>query len=143
MADVPWLDRDRNVIRDRAALSAALERCLAQSPDDLSSYKVDMIPYGELLRNITVEAEWKLLDEVMGEEGVIVEFEKEGFPMAKRYLLIRVADGKAAVVAGPLKENQLVPSNPIPATSGPSYSTTPSTFELYSLDPSHGTPQGW
>ena len=73
-----------------------------------------MIPYRELRRNITVEAERKLLDEVMGDDGVIVELEKAGFPMAKRYLLIRVEEGKAVVVAGPLKENQLVPSNPIP-----------------------------
>jgi hypothetical protein len=134
VSDVPWLDRDRSVIRDREGLSAGLERTLAQTPDDLGAYTAEMIPYRELQRNITDEAERKLLDEVMGPGGVIIELAKEGFPLAKRYLLIRVADGKAAVVAGPLKENQLVPSNPIPPRVERLLDQA-ETFELYSLDP--------
>jgi hypothetical protein len=134
VSDVPWLDRDRSVIRDREGLTAGLERTLAQSPHDLGAYTAEMIPYRELQRNITDMAERKLLDEVMGPGGVIVELAKEGFPLAKRYLLIRVADGKAAIVAGPLKENQLVPSNPIPPRVERLLDQA-ETFELYSLDP--------
>jgi hypothetical protein len=134
VSDVPWLDRDRKVIRDREALPAGLERTLSQTPDDLGEYAAELIPYRELQRNITDEAERKLLDEVMGPGGVIIELAKEGFPLAKRYLLIRVADGKAAVVAGPLKENQLVPSNPIPVRVERLFDQA-ETFELYSLDP--------
>lgn len=141
VSDVPWLDRDREVIRDREGLSAALERALAQSPEDFSAYTAEMIPYRELQRNITVEAERKLLDEVMGPDGVIVELAKERSPMAKRFLLIRVTDGRAAVVAGPLKENQLVPSNPIPARVERLFAQS-ETFELYSLDPTVEPRQG-
>ena len=54
--------------------------------------------------------------------------------MAKRFLLIRVTDGKAAVVAGPLKENQLVPSNPIPPRVERLLDQA-ETFELFALDP--------
>jgi hypothetical protein len=134
LAGVPWLDRDRSVIRDRDGLSAAFERTLAQTPADLDSYTATMIPYRELQRNITDKAERALLDGIVGEDGVIVEFEKEGFPPAKRYLLIRVDEEKASVVAGPLKENQLVPSNPIPARVERLFDQAES-FELYSLDP--------
>jgi len=134
LAGVPWLDCDRTVIRDRDGLPAAFERALAQTPTDLDSYTATTIPYRELQRNITNKAERALLDGVVGEDGVIVEFEKEGFPPAKRYLLIRVSEERATVVAGPLKENQLVPSNPIPARIERLFDQA-ETFELYSLDP--------
>ena len=138
VSDVPWLDRDRKVIRDRDGLAAGLQRTLAQTPDDLGAYTAELISYRELQRNITDEAERKLLDEIMGPDGVIVELAKERFPLAKRYLLIRVTDGKAAIVAGPLKENQLVPSNPIHPRVERLLDHA-ETFEVYSLDPTVDT----
>jgi hypothetical protein len=56
----------------------------------------------------------KRLDERLGEEGWLVSIEKDSYPLSQRDLLVRVKDGKAVVVGGPLKPNQLQPQNRIP-----------------------------
>src|SRR5262249_49860241 len=80
------------------------------------------------------EAERKLLDEVLGEDGWLVSVEEDGYPLSMRAILIRVKGGKAAVAGGPLKQNQITPQNRIPEAVERLFDKT-ETFELYSLDP--------
>src|SRR5262249_43121519 len=72
--------------------------------------------------------------EMLGEDGWMVSLEEAGFPLSMRILLIRVKDGNAAVVAGPLKVNQLTPKNRIPEVAERLLDKA-ETFELYSLNP--------
>ena len=136
LADVPWLDTDRKVIRDRDALPKALERAAAQAvaPDER---KVEALSYKTVREKITDEAERKLLDELLGDDGVLVSVENDGRMFSERVLLVRVKDGKAKVVGGPLKPNQLTPTNRIPDAVQKALDKS-ETFVLYSLEPGTG-----
>src|SRR5690242_8506477 len=48
LADVPWLDRDRQVVRDAAGLGGALRRVAAQLPRDRGERKVEAFPYRKM-----------------------------------------------------------------------------------------------
>jgi hypothetical protein len=134
LADVPWLDRDRELVRDRAQLDKAVERVATQLPPGKGKRKVEFLSYSKLRHRTREEAERKLLDEVLGGDGWLVSVGADGFPLSERMILIRVKDGKAAVVAGPLKLNQLSPHNRIPEVVERLLNKA-EAFELYSLDP--------
>jgi hypothetical protein len=134
LADVPWLDRDRQMVRDPAGLRKAMERVVAQLPKATGKRKVEAFSYKKLREKTKDEAERKLLDEVLGEDGYFVFVEDDGDVLAERQILIRWKGGKAAVVAGPLKPNQLSPQNRIPEEADQLLGKA-DTFELYSLDP--------
>ncbi len=95
---------------------------------------MEVFAFKKIRGTIKDEAERKLLDELLGENGYFVSVEQDGYPLSARYILLRVKDGKAAVVAGPLKPNQLTPQNRIPEQVEQLLSKC-ETFELYSLDP--------
>jgi hypothetical protein len=134
LAEVPWLDRDRQVVRDRTGLGKALERVATQLPKDQGQRKVETFPYQKMRDRIKDEAERKLLDEVVGEDGWLALVEEDGYPLSMRTILIHVKGGKAAVVAGPLKQNQITQQNRIPEAVDRLFDKA-ETFELYSLDP--------
>jgi hypothetical protein len=134
LADVPWLDRDRKLVRDRAGLRGALKRVAGQLPPDQGQRKVEAHSHKKARGGIKDKAERKLLDDVLGEDGWLVSVEEDGYPLSARILLLRVKGGKAAVVAGPLKLNQLNPGNRIPEVVDRLFDKV-NAFELYSLDP--------
>jgi hypothetical protein len=134
LADVPWLDRDRQLVRDRTQLDRALERVASQLPSGKGKRKVEPLPYQKLRDRIKDETERKLLDEVLGNDGWLVSVGKDGYPLSERIILIRVKDGKAAVVAGPLKPNRFSPKNRISEVVERLLDRA-DTFELVSLDP--------
>src|SRR5579884_914476 len=134
LADVPWLDRDRHVVRDPTALGEALQRVAAQLPKDKGKRKVEAFPYKRIRDRIEDKTQRKLFDEVLGDDGWMVSVEEDGYPLSERTILIRVKNAKAAVVAGPLKQNQITPQNRIPEAVERLFGKA-ETFELYSLDP--------
>jgi hypothetical protein len=134
LVDVPWLDRDRQVVRDRTGLDNALERVVIQLAKDEGQRKVETFRYKKMRERFKEEAERKLLDETLGENGWLVMVEEEGYPLSLRILLIRVKGGKAAVVGRPLKQNQITPQNRIPEVVDRLFDNA-GMFELYSLDP--------
>jgi hypothetical protein len=134
LADVPWLDRDRQVVRDREGLAKALERVVGQLPAVKGERKVVAVSYKKNRDQLKDEAERKRFDEVLGDDGYLVVVEDEGDLFSTRYLLVRVKGEKVAVVAGPLKPNQMTPTNRIPETADVLL-TKADTFEVYSLDP--------
>jgi hypothetical protein len=134
LADVPWLDRDRRVVRDQTGLGKALELVAAQLPKDQGQRKVESFPYKKMRDQIKDEAERKAFDEVLGDDGWVISVEEDGYPLSERTILIRVKGGKATVVAGPLKQNQITPNNRIPETVERLLGKA-ELFELYSLDP--------
>jgi len=134
LADVPWLDTDRHLIRDRNDLPEAMKRVVAQMPRP-SKLKVLTRPYETTAKGRKdFEAEYKLLDEVVGENGWHVYVDKERQWFQERSILIRVKDGQARVVGGPLKWNQIIPRNKIPEGVQKLLGKSDS-FELYSLEP--------
>jgi hypothetical protein len=136
LADLPWLDTNRELVRDRDALAKALDRAAAQAvkPDER---KVEALAYKTVRDKIEDAAERKLLDELLGDDGFVVSVENDGRMFSERVLLIRVKDGKAKVVGGPLKPNQLTPTNRIPDAVLKALDTADS-FTLYSLEPGRG-----
>jgi hypothetical protein len=138
LADVPWLDRHRQIVRDRTNLSKALERVASQLPKDEGQRKVEAFPYKMMRDRINDEAERKLLDEMLGEDGWLVVVEVDGYPLSMRTILIHVTGGNAAVVGGPLKQNQITPQNGIPEAVDRLFAQA-ETFDLYSLDPEQKT----
>jgi hypothetical protein len=134
VADVPWLDRDRQVVRDRKGLGKAVGRVAAQLPRDKGMRKVESFPYKKLRERIKDKGERKLFDEILGDNGCLVSVVEDGYPLSERTMLIRVKDGKAAVVGGPLKQNQITQQNRIPEAVARLLDKA-DTFELYSLDP--------
>jgi hypothetical protein len=135
LAAVPWLDRDRKVIRDRDGLRKALERVVAQLPADQGGRKIEAVSVKKYRENVKDEAERKLLDDVIGEAGFLILVEDRGGDLlSERIILVRTKGDKAEIVAGPLKPNQLSPENRIPAAVEALLAKA-DTFELYSLDP--------
>ena len=59
LADVPWLDLDRKVIRDRTALPGALKKTVAQWPRQKGKRKVETVPYQQVRKELKAEAERK------------------------------------------------------------------------------------
>jgi hypothetical protein len=133
LADVPWLDRDRQVVREQSELDKALQLVATQLPKGRQR-KAKTFPYKKMRDRIEGEAVRKVLDEVLGEDGWLVLVEEEGYPMSMRTILIRAKGGKVAVVAGPLKENQVTLRNRIPEAAERLFDKA-ETFELFSLDP--------
>lgn len=142
LADVPWLDRDRHLVRDWSGLRKALERTLAQMPKTKGKQEVKTLSYktarGHLQRLVEDKSikpdDLKLLDELLGDDGWVVAVSQEGYLLSQRTILIRVKGGKIAVVGGPLKENQVTPHNRLPAAVEQLLDKA-ETFELVSLDP--------
>lgn len=134
LAAVPWLDRDRKVVREQGDLSKAVERVAGQLPRSKGERKVESFAYRKLRDRIPDPAERKLLDEILGADGWLIMVEEDGYPLSLRTILIRVKDGKAAVAGGPLKQNQVTPHNRIPEAVDQLFEKA-GTFELYSLDP--------
>jgi len=134
LAEVPWLDRDRRVVRDRKQLGKALELVASQLPKDRGQRKVESFRYEKLRDRIKDETERKVFDEVLGDDGWMISVEEDGYPLSERTILVRVKDGKATVVGGPLKQNQITPNNRIPEAVD-RLLTKAELFELYSLDP--------
>jgi hypothetical protein len=87
------------------------------------------------------DAERKVFDEVLGDAGWVISVEEDGYPLSERTILVRIKNGKAAVVAGPLKQNQITPNNRIPETVERLLGKA-KLFELYSLDPERKTDKG-
>jgi hypothetical protein len=136
LAEVPFFDTNRTLIRDKGELAKAVERVAPQMLPD-KTRKVETIAYKTLRDKIEKEADRKLLDEVLGDDGSIVYLENEGYPLSERVILIRVKDGVARVVGGPLKGNQFSPQNVIPEAVQKALDKA-ETFELYSLEPGTG-----
>lgn len=134
LADVPWLDRDRHIVRDQTKLGQALQRVAAQLPKDQGKRKVEAFLYKKLRDRIKDEAERKLFGEILGDDGWLISVEEEGYPLSERTILIRMKNDKAAVVGGPLKQNQITHQNRIP-TVVERLLDKAETFEVYSLDP--------
>jgi hypothetical protein len=132
LAAVPWLDRDRKVVRERAELDKSLERMATQLPKNTGQRELATFPFKKARAGIKDEKERKLLDEVLGMDGWVVVVEPND-PFLTRIVLVRVKDGKPAVVGGPLKENQVHPANRIPDAVERLLDKA-DTFELYSLD---------
>src|SRR4051812_22142867 len=63
-ADVPWLDRDRKLVHNRAELRKALERVAAQLPPSKGERKLETHSYKKFRDKIEDKAERKLLDEL-------------------------------------------------------------------------------
>lgn len=141
LAGLPWLDRDRTPVRDRAKLRPALERVASQLPKSEGERKLETAPYKQFRDSIKDEAVRKLLDEILGDDGWLVSVLEDGYPLSERYLLVRVKGGKATVVAGPLKPNQLTPQNRMPDVVERLLDRA-DTFELYSLDPDERRARG-
>jgi hypothetical protein len=138
LADVPWLDRDRQLVRDRTGLGKALERVVIQLPKDEGRRLVETVPYKKARDHFKDEALRKLLDEVLGEDGWLAAVEEDGYALSLRVILIRVKGDKAAVVAGPLKQNQITLQNRIPEVVERLFDKA-EMFELFSLDPKLGS----
>jgi hypothetical protein len=134
LADVPWLDRGGQFVRDRAGLRKALEGVAGQLPRPRGERKVQTFHYKTARPGIEDKAERKLYDDALGEDGWFAYVEDDGYPLADRILLVRVKGGKATVVGGPLKVNQITPKNRIPEVVDRLFEKA-ETFELYSLDP--------
>jgi hypothetical protein len=134
LAEVPWLDRDRNVVRDRAGLAKSLERVAGQLPSEKGNRKIEAFPYRKLRDRTKDEAERKLLDEMLGDNGWMISVIHDDDLLSERFILIRMKANKAAVVGGPLKQNQITPHNRIPESVDRLFDKA-ETFELYSLDP--------
>jgi hypothetical protein len=134
LADIPWLDRDRQVVRDRAKLAKAVQRVAKQLPKGEGERKVEAFPYKKMRGRIQDEVERKLMDEMVGDDGWLVFVENDGYPLSARTLLFHVKDGKAVVTGGPLKQNQITPTNRIPEAVERLFDKA-ETFDLYSLDP--------
>jgi hypothetical protein len=69
LAGVPWLDRDRMLVRDAANLGKAVGRAAAQFPAAKGKRKVDAVPYKQVRKRVEAEADRKVLDELLGEDG--------------------------------------------------------------------------
>jgi hypothetical protein len=134
LADVPWLDRDRQLIKDRTGLDKAVSRVASQLPEDKGERKVDCFPYKKIRDRIQHETERKQIDEALGDNGWLIFVEEEGYPLSERTILIRIKGAEAAVVGGPLKQNQLSPHNRIPEVVDRLLDKA-EVFEVYSLDP--------
>jgi hypothetical protein len=134
LAAVPWLDRDRTVIRTTAELSKAIERLAHQLPPCDGERKVWTLPYQKARARHDEQAEHTLVGEVVGERGWLAAVEADGDPLSMRVILIGVKDGRPAVVGGPLKQNQLSPHNRIPEAVDRLLDRA-EAYELYSLDP--------
>ena len=115
-------------------LRKALERVAAQLPADEGKRQAEFFPYKKNREMVKDEADRKLLDEVLGDHGYFVFVAEDGRLFSERIVLVRFKGDKAAVVAGPLKPNQLSPQNKIPDTVE-ALLTKADGFELYSLDP--------
>jgi hypothetical protein len=133
LADVPWLGLKQQIVRDRAALRKALKEVASQLPPVKQKRIIEVDSYKELRSRQIVKAELKLLEETLGEEGWEFWVQEEGYSVTGRDILIRFKDGKAAVVGGPLKENQVFPHNRIPEDLDRSLDQA-EVFELYSLN---------
>lgn len=140
LADAPWLDRDRRVLRDRDGLAKAVERAADQMPEDRGKRKVEVFRYKAIRDRFEDEATRRLLDEVVDEDGWLAVVEEDGFPLSMRTILVRVRGDRAVVVGGPLKENQLTPRNRIPEAVEKLLGRAEG-FEVYSLDPERKTDQ--
>lgn len=134
LADAPWLDRDRKVLRGRSDLAKALEVVATQLPRDQGRRKVEAFPYAKARDGIKDQDERKLFDDVLGKDGWLIAVEGDGYPLSVRTILIRFQGGKAAIVGGPLKDNQITRRNRIPDVVERLLDNA-ETFELYSLDP--------
>jgi hypothetical protein len=135
LADVPWLDRGGQFVRERAGLRKAVEGVAGQLPRPQGKRKVETFSYKTARPAIEDKAERKLYDEALGDDGWLVYVVDDGgYPLADRILLVRPKGGKAAVVGGPLKVNQITPKNRIPEVADRLFENA-ETFELYSLDP--------
>ncbi len=133
LVDVPFLDRDRKLITDRAELMKALERAASQFPKDAGSRVVNSNLFRTLRPLLVDEADRKFFEKLVTEDGwVIVVKSDEAFSV--RTILIRQQRGKIAVVGGPLKQNHLMPANRIPEDVDSSFDKAKS-FRLYSLEP--------
>jgi hypothetical protein len=136
LADVPWLDTNRELVRDRDALPKAIDRAAAQAvkPDER---KVEALAYKTVRDKIEDAAERKLFDELLGDDGFVVFVANDGRLLSERVFLVRVKNGQAKVVGGPLKPNQFSPTNVIPDAVRKALDKS-ETFELYSLEPGTG-----
>jgi hypothetical protein len=114
LADVPWLGLKQRIVRDRAELRQALKEVASQLPPTKERRIIEATSFKELRSRALDKKKLKLLEDVMGEEGWELWVQEEGYSLTGRDILIRIKDGKAAVVGGPLKENQLLPCNRIP-----------------------------
>ncbi|MCS6850379.1 MAG: hypothetical protein NZ700_04330 [Gemmataceae bacterium] len=134
LADVPWLDRRRQLVRDRADLRKAVERVAHQLLQGERPPKIESFPYAKFRGKIANQVDRQLLDEVLGNEGWLVMVQQKGNPLSLKTILIRVKDGQAAVVGGPISPNHILGDNRIPEEVDQLLDKA-ETFELYSLDP--------
>jgi hypothetical protein len=135
LADVPWLDTNRNIIRTRDKLHDAFVRVEKQWPKpevefERSTEFVSAKTAGARLK----ETDRKFIGDLTGEDGWGAVVEPKNHHFDKRTILIRVQDGKAAIVAGPLKQNQLIPGNRIHVEADALLDKA-EKFVLYSIDP--------
>jgi hypothetical protein len=134
LAGTPWLDRDRKVVTDCDGLGKAVERVAQQLPRAKEKRKVETFSYKKWRDGIEDKDERKVLDEVLGEDGWLVLIDDDGDLFSLRTVLVRVTGGKAVVVGGPLKENQITRRNRIPDVVERQLDKADG-FELYSLEP--------
>lgn len=135
LADAPWLDTRREFSRSRERLPRMVERVAGQMTP-AAGRKVEKTPYRVIREEVTNAADRTLLDELLRPDDWVVTVTADGAP--KRFILVRVRDGVARVVAGPLKLNQFLPKNRVPYTIEYMLDLS-DTFELYSLDPTAST----
>lgn len=133
LAEVPFVDLERRFIPERSALPSVLKQLVEQWP------KQDAMP--DISYSVYREAdEWHVPDEVAqqlfadalndNDWAVTLWFD----PLQQFTILVRVTGEQAAIVAGPLKPNQIgkTPTIPEPANSS---LTSADSMVLYSLNP--------
>src|SRR5262249_37713479 len=78
LAEVPWLERCRRVVRQRTQLGKARELVGSQLPNDRGQRKVESFPYKKLRDRIKDETERKVFGEDLGGDGWMISVEEDG-----------------------------------------------------------------
>jgi hypothetical protein len=131
LTDAPWLDVRREIVRSRERLPKMVERAAPQMTP-AAGRKIDKAQYKTIRDELETDADRALFDELLRLDDWIVTITADGVP--KRFLLVRIRNDVARVVAGPLKLNQFLPKNRMPYTIDYMLDVS-DEFELFSLDP--------
>lgn len=132
VAEVPFLDLDRQFIRDRDGLPGVLQRLAEQWPKESAIPDVSYNHYSEEDDRGDDELTQQVFADALNDNDWFVTL---WFDVFRRFtIFVKVTDAKAAIVGGPLKPNQIgkAPQIPEPASSA---LTEAESMVLYSLNP--------
>jgi Aspartic acid proteinase inhibitor len=134
LADVPWLNEKRGVLRSRKDLKGFLQSKVLKTDVSFDGFKIEnIISPPEVRSKIEDKAFREHLDEVLGKDGRIV-FLMQQKPIALRFVLVRLRARDAKVVGGPFKLTYLFTRKKMSAaTTG--VLEKAGSLELLSLEP--------